>query len=650
MLLLLSLLACDGKDSSDTDSCAGCADTAAPDTDVADTDESGDTDSADDTGPEDTDETSPPPSPPHVILFVGDGMGFPHVEGGGLYAYGAAGTLVMESLPNRGRLLSASLTGTTDSAAGATALATGVKTWNNVVGMDRDILPVASVLEDARARGMAVGVVTTDALNGATPASFFAHTDHRGNTSDIVDQLVANPPDVVLGGGYTVVNLPLAGIDAQLVRTRSELLAAVPDGRPFFGLFADSTLPYVGDGYVEQPTLAEMTAFAIDVLEEDPDGFFLMVEGARIDHASHSNDGDQVHLETASLDEAVAVAATWAETLDETPTIVVTADHECGGLAVSGGGPAGTVPESDWRWGSHTNADIPVFGLGDLTGVFDGQRLDNTWVHAVLASAIAGDRTVTAPAESLLVDGRTEDLGPPVATQAWETSFGLGFNQLDALRITADTDGLWIGVDGVFERGENSTLLLLDVDYGAGTGWGADATTLEDVDGTIDTLLTSMPYTSGIDGMGFDLVVCAIGAEELALGDLSEVSGLRGLHGAWGSAADFWWLLAQTSFDDGNVAERGAARDASSTGTTSGGWEVHVPWWSIYPSGIPASGMDVAVVAVLLNADGTLASNQALPSLPTGASPGGDAVLLESAVRLQLDATGTPLGPAVVVP
>jgi hypothetical protein len=282
--------------------------------------------------------------------------------------------------------------------------------------------------------------------------------------------------------------------------------------------------------------------------------------------------------------------------------------------------------------------------------VFDGQRLDNTWVHAVLAAAVAGAPSVTAPTESLLADGRTEDLGPIVATQAWETTFGAGFNQLDALRVTADTDGLWIGVDGVFERDVNSVLVLLDVDYGGATGWGADTTTLEDGEGTLDTLLTRMPYTPGVEGMGFDLVIGTMGAEELDLGDLSEVTGLRGLHGAWGSATDYWWLLAQTNFDDGNVADGSAARDAGAMGATAGGWEIHVPWWSVYPSGLPAAGMDVAVVAVLLKSDGSLASNQALPSLVSGASPGGDTVLLESAVRIQLDATGIPLGPATVVP
>ncbi|MDP2306705.1 MAG: alkaline phosphatase [Pseudomonadota bacterium] len=658
MLLLLALSACTGKQPADDgpELCESCDDTSGDTTTDSDTGDSdsgdsgtGDSDSGE-SGADDSGDTLPPLVPPRVILFVGDGMGFPHVRGGGIYAYGAEGSLVMETLPNQGRLLTASLTGVTDSAAGATALSSGVKTWNYVVGMDRELAPVTTILEEARSRGLAVGVVTTDTLTGATPSSFYAHTDSRGNTTDIAEQLVAEPPDVVFGGGLAALREGFSTADVQFVETRTAFKEATPDGRPFIGLFADWTLPYVDQGYVDQPTLAEMTAVAIDVLDDDPDGFFLIVEGARIDHASHANDDDRVHLETAAFDEAVTVASDWAEGLDVTPTIVVTADHECGGLEVLGGGPAGTIPESEWRWGNHTNADIPVFAMGDLTAVFDGQRLDNTWVHAVLLAAVTGAATVTAPLESLLVDGRTTDLGAPVTTQLWETSFGAGYNQLDALRVTSDTDGLWVGVDGVFEYGENAVLLLVDLDYGAGTGWGADETTLEDTDGQLDALVTAMPYTSGVPGLGFDLVFGTIGAEELATGDLSEVGGVRGLHGEWGSAEDYWWLYGTSNFDDGNLADGAPARDADATGATTGGWELQLPWFTVYPAGLPPEGMSVAIVAVLLNADGTIASNQALPPFAEGTLAGGATVFLESAVRIELDGSGVPVGPASVVP
>jgi hypothetical protein len=429
----------------------------------------------------------------------------------------------------------------------------------------------------------------------------------------------------------------------------ADFYAAVPDGRPFFGLFAPGTFPFVADGYTDQPSLAEMTTFALDTLDTDPDGLFLMVEGARIDHASHLNLSDKVHQETAAFDEAVAAAIAWAGTRDV--TIVVTADHECGGLQVTPGTGAGEIPATTWRWGQHTNADVPVYATGRLASTFDGQRLDDTWVHAVLEASIEGDATVTPPTEDPVVDGRTDELGPVVVTQDWPTSFGVGFNQLDGLRVTADADGIRIGVDGVFEFGQNTALVLLDLDYGAGTGVGADGTTLEDTSGVLDNVLTAMPYTSGIDGMGFDLVFASIGGQELGYGDLSEVTGLRGLTGEWGTSTDYWWLLAESDYDDGNLADHGlAAVDAAATGTTSGGWEIQLPWDSVYPAGLPTGGLTIGIVAVLANDDGTYASNQALPSLPTSDEPGTAPVLLQSAVVLQVDGAGVPLGPATVAP
>jgi alkaline phosphatase len=645
----LPCLGCDsaedhGPDTDDTDTGGGDTDSGIDDTDSGDTDvndtDSGDTD-VDDTGAV---------APPRVILFVGDGMGFPHVQGGGLYAYGSAGSLVMEGLPYAGRLVTASLTGVTDSAAGATALATGHKTWNGVIGMDRELVAIESVLAAARARGLAGGIVTTDAITGATPASFYAHVSSRGDREEIAGQLLADPPEVVLGGGGATLDALLPGHDVQVVNTRTELYAATRDERPFFGVFAEDTLPFVVDGYDDQPTIAEMTAYALDVLDDDPDGFFLVVEGARIDHASHGNDGDKVHQETAAFDEAVAAAVAWASAGGYDPTVLVTADHECGGLEVSGGGAPGVVPDSEWRWGQHTNADIPVFGAGPFAEAIDGQRLDNTWVHAVLDAAVSGAATLTAPAESPIVDGRTADLGAAVVTQTWETSFGVGYNQLDGLRIFADEDGLRAGVDGVFEFGENAVLLLFDMDYGAGTGLGADDTVLADTDGTMDAVLTAMPYTSGVAGMGFDLVFGSLGGEETLYADLSEVSGVRGLPGPWGASDDYWWLWGTSNFDDGNLADGAAARDAAGTGLTEHGWEVQLRWTDLYPSGLPSTGLSVAVVAVLANGEGAYASNQALPPLPAADEPGTSPVLLESAVLLEVDAAGVPRGAATIVP
>jgi alkaline phosphatase len=624
--------------------CTTC-DTATADTDTTpdtDTDTTVDTDDTDTDTLVETGETGetgdPPRSPPLVILFIGDGMGFEQVEGGGLYKNGAAGSLTMEGLPNRGRLVTASLEGVTDSAAGATALGAGIKTLNHVVGMDRDLAPVESLTERARARGMSTGVITTDTLTGATPASFMAHVMDRGEREEIAAQIAASPPDVLLGGGlYELVSL----LDPALVDiflTRDALLGSVPGESTVAGLFSASEFPYVAEGYTEEPTLAEMTRFALDRVGADPAGAFLMIEGARIDHASHANQDAKVHPETAAFDDAIEVALAWVEETGIDATIVVTADHECGGIEVTGASAAGTIPATDWRWGDHTNADVPVYATGRLTETFDGQRLDNTWVHAVLSAVIEDADDVTPPVEAPLTDGRTDEL-PVVVTQTRETSYGLGYNQLDALRVMSDERGLHVGVDGVFERDQNTTLLLVDMDFGAGTGWVGGG--LTDAEGTLDTLLTRLPYVAGVDGLGFDLAFGAIGALEVRSYDLDESAGLRGMAGRWGTPEDIWWLPGISNFDDGNIAEGAPARDAGGTGATEGGWEILLAWEDLYPDGVVAG--DIAIAVVLANDFGDAVSNQALPPLAEESSQ-----TITSVVVVSVDAAGTSSGAAVV--
>ncbi len=640
-----------GPDTADTaDSAGDTADTADSGADTADTGTDTALDTADtalDTA--DTADTAGVPPGPAILLFIGDGMGFEHVKGGGMYVNGAAGSLTMETLPYHGNIRTASLSGTTDSAAASTAMATGSKTYNDRLGLDRDGLEVESLLEKARALGMSVGVVTTDKLTGATPSGFVVHVEDRGDGPAIAAEYLTDLPDVALGGAYLDFAGLFASMSANIVTTRTDLYAAVNDGRPLFGTFSDTTFPFVADGYdAEDPTLAEMTAVALDWLGSDPDGFFLMVEGARIDHASHANDESKVYDEVASFDDAIATALAWVGTRET--TMIVTADHECGGLTVSGATAAGVIPTSDWRWGQHTNADVPVFATGTLTNVFDGTRLDDTWVHAVLEATLDDASAVTAPTIPLLVDGTTDDLGAAVTTQSWATSFGAGYNQLDGLHVTADTDGLWIGVDGVFERGDNAVLALVDLDYGAATGLG-QTITLSDTVGDLDSTITSTNVVVDVSGVGFDAVFGALGAEEVGLSKTSEAGGLRGLTDDIGDPADYGWQDAVSNFDYGNIADGATATDAAGTGLTENGYEMMLPWSSLFPTaGVPVAGTTIALSVVLVNYGGDYASNQALPSLASSTEPGYADLTVSSVVTLDVDATGAIVGSPAVVP
>ena len=234
----------------------------------------------------------------------------------------------------------------TDSAAGATAFACGVKTYNGAIAMDSLARPVATLLEAAEAQGRATGLVTTTRITHATPAAFSAHVSDRGMEDEIALQQLAQGVDVLFGGGRRhflpetdggvrtdgrdlMVEASEAGY--QIATTRSDLGSVQA---PALGLFTMSDLPYEIDRDADAvPSLAEMTARAIELLSEDADGFFLMVEGGRIDHAGHGNDiAGHLH-DVLAFDDAVAAALRFARENGET-LVVSTSDHETGGLTL----------------------------------------------------------------------------------------------------------------------------------------------------------------------------------------------------------------------------------------------------------------------------------------------------------------------------
>lgn len=615
--------------------------------------DSGDTDEPDDTGEgDDTGEpVVPGPFGPAVVLFIGDGMGSEHVRGGSLFATGAEGGLAMEAAPFQGWIQTASLTGYTDSAASATAYATGLKTWNGVLGMDDQVEPVVNVFEEARDAGMSLGVITTDELTGATPAAFMVHEPSRYDKEAIALAMMEEGlPDVLMGGGASTLRPHFEEAGIIPVNNAEELAAADPDALPLYGLFSDFAFPWVSDGYEAEPSLAVMVEAALDRLEDDEEGFILMVEGARIDHASHFNIGDSVHHETVAFDEAIAVAVDRLEGWGDRPhLVVVTADHECGGLSVGESEGAGTVPETTWRWYDHTNVDVPVYAWGEGAEVLHGARSDNTVVHAVLRSVALGV-DFEAPTEIRLPDGELDDLGDAVVIQTHETDFGEGYTQLDALRLTADERGLWVGVDGVFDDEANSVIVWVDLDYGAGTGVGADLV-LDDTDGPLDAVLTTLLPSVDLPGLGFDAAAAQAQGTYVRHGTLYDDSGLRVFHPPEGEVDDVWWMNSTINFDSGNLALGGPAVDAAETGLTEHGMELRLPWDElISESSLDPEGFEVAVFVQVVNDDLTTVSNQALPPYddPEAVSP--ESVPVTSVAVLAVDGDGNALGEAILAP
>ncbi len=293
-----------------------------------------------------------PEAPRSVILLVGDGMG-PQELGFFFDVVDARGgeppaLALMIEFGSRSIVRTASADSVvTDSAASATAFATGVDTANFRVGVDPEGKELRTCLEDARDTGRMTALVTTTRITHATPACFAAHVPSRDDENTIARQLLGARVDVLLGGGAIHFLGGLGGQELpdeiaaggyRLVRTAEELSAAPRDGR-LLGLFAGDNFPYRidrngGEGEpTTVPTLATMTRAALDRLDHDR-GFFLMVEGGKIDHAGHMNDAAALLGEMFEFDEAVSVAREFAHSHPEV-ALIVTADHETGGLCLT---------------------------------------------------------------------------------------------------------------------------------------------------------------------------------------------------------------------------------------------------------------------------------------------------------------------------
>ena len=288
-------------------------------------------------------------SPVRIILFIGDGMGSQHRKAAAWVQYGLEGQLLMDQLPFQGWLQTASADNViTDSAAAATALATGFKTNNGMIGVDPDGTTLTTILEYAQEKGMAVGLVTTVQISHATPAAFAAHVTDRNRMTDIAAQLMDHGVNVLLGGGEDQF-LP-AGTsgcfpqDGERGDGRNLVLEAQAAGYTYvcnstdFNAIDPATTDYLlglfaDDGMLRpfQPDLASMTGKAIQILSRDPDGFFLMVEGGQIDWASHDNDAANAIQDTIDFDQAVNVGTTYAVGTPDS-LLIVSADHETGGM------------------------------------------------------------------------------------------------------------------------------------------------------------------------------------------------------------------------------------------------------------------------------------------------------------------------------
>lgn len=388
-----------------------------------------------------------------VVYFIGDGMGPAQVTAARIYKTGAGGEgLHVDAMDQAGLVRTwAANNMVTDSAAAGTALASGVKTNIFSVGVDAEGNPVESMLVKARRKGMSTGIISTARITHATPAAFYAHTRNRLAEPAIAVQLIESGDwDLAMGGGrqFFMTNLQMDGETDEkgrrgdgrdllqeaadkgirLVQTREQFEALARDvasgedeiGR-VLGLFNADHMAYEIERSSDvwgEPSLREMTEIAIDILDDNPNGYFLVVEGGRIDHAAHEGFGKLMITETVALDDAVAAALASGADDNSRPLVVVTADHETGGLAINGydsleiqgdalltstkavgneiltfaSGPGAKRPEGDvdradprYRQpalsfsdsSAHTGVDVGVYAHGPGSEAFTG-TMDNT--------------------------------------------------------------------------------------------------------------------------------------------------------------------------------------------------------------------------------------------------------------------------------
>ncbi len=270
----------------------------------------------------------------NIILLIGDGMGPSQIKAGEIYK---GSSLTLQKFPYSTMVETVSLDGTTDSAAAATAIATGERTENGRVGMKMNWLlgdyeDISTIVDIATSLGKRTGILTTEELYGATPMGFSGHSLSRNNTEELLHS-ASNSGNVNLFASYTISTTYsniLKNNGYQIIDSVEKISESKEE--KIFGSYniqAKAKSMMAG----EQVAFDYLVTEALEYLSQDEDGFFLMAEGAHIDHGGHSNDIHYMLEELLAFDDGVQAALNWAKNKKDT-VVIVTADHETGGLVL----------------------------------------------------------------------------------------------------------------------------------------------------------------------------------------------------------------------------------------------------------------------------------------------------------------------------
>ncbi len=286
----------------------------------------------------------------------------------------------------------------TDSAAGATAFACGVKTYNGAIGVDADTVAQQTILEEAQERGLSTGLVVTSTIVHATPASFAAHQPMRVFYEEIAEDLSDSNVDLMIGGGKRYFDRRQKD-DRDLIsemESRGYLISDYyygdlsrtrPDpDRKFVYFSADNQPLPVNQG---RTYLEYATRLSLSYLDSRSDeGFFLMIEGSQIDWANHANEGRLSIQETLDFNRSIQIALDFARQRPNT-LVLVTADHESGGMALNPGSKRGRV-KTAFTTNGHTASLVPVFAYGPGAEAFRG-IYENTAIYHKMRAFLGFD-------------------------------------------------------------------------------------------------------------------------------------------------------------------------------------------------------------------------------------------------------------------
>ena len=351
----------------------------------------------------------------NIILLIADGMSLSQVTSYRLLKGGPDARLSMDKFPISGIVLTHSADAiVTDSASSATAFSTGQKTNNGALGLDQNKEVLENLTEKIHDYGYVSSLISTSEITHATPAAFASHVDLRWKTDEISKQMMDSNVMTILGGGRHFfiteemggnredgLNLMEQIKGSHTVLTKKEELSNFDTSNrgKVVGLFADEHLRDIErpDNHSSEPTTSEMLDFAINrslnFNQNGCRGFFIMVEGSQVDWAGHANNVDYLVQEMKDFDDAVSMAYKFAKENDDT-LVVVTADHETGGLLIEPETPTNyTSPEVKFSfntgigYGSHTGVPVPVYAYGPGSQNFTG-TLDNTDIYYAMVEAL----------------------------------------------------------------------------------------------------------------------------------------------------------------------------------------------------------------------------------------------------------------------